>query len=613
MTGIPLGTIFADPVFARPRLSPDGLSCAYLSNRDGVLNIWVRGADGRDRRLTDDRRQGIRAMEWVGGGRAVIFPVDTDGDENFVLHTVDVIGDAGVRALTPVGCAAELVAVEPARPDTIVVAINDVDPARHDLYTVDLPTGRRELVAVNPGYVQWLVDGDLALRGGVAPTADGGWQVEIDGAVRLPVPAEDAGTTSVIGFTSDGRRLVMLTSVGRETVGVALLDCATGELSTIAADDEFDVEEVFLDPITRRPVLAQVNAERPRSMVVDGAEGGCRLPDCDGPVWPVHSDASGDRWLLRVLRDTGPSSYLVLDRTGSGTVEPVGVDRPWLTGHRLQPMQPFSFRARDGLLVRGYRTSPAAAAAPPPAVLLVHGGPWDRVSWGLDAEAQWLADRGYACIQVNFRGSTGYGKGFVNAGDREWGGRMHTDLLDAIDRLAADGALDPTRVAIMGASYGGYAALVGAAFTAGRFACAIDAFGPSNLDSLLRSLPPYWAPTIEFWHRRVGDPDRDADFLAQRSPLHRADRIGIPLLIAQGRSDPRVQARESEQIVAAARAAGIPVDYLAFADEGHGFNRPANRLAFYRAVEEFLFRHLPVDAPLPSAVTTTDLVDHQGV
>ena len=256
-------------------------------------------------------------------------------------------------------------------------------------------------------------------------------------------------------------------------------------------------------------------------------------------------------------------------------------------------MEPFSFTARDGLTIRGYATFPLdAGRAGLPTVLNVHGGPWARDVWGYDPEAQWLANRGYLCIQVNYRGSTGYGKAFVNAGDREWGGKMQDDLSDAVAFAVGQGWADPKRVAIYGGSYGGYAALAGAAFTPDLFCCAVNIVGPSNLKTLIETIPPYWVPMVAQFHRRVGDPEKDVDFLWSRSPLSRASSIRIPMLIAQGANDPRVKQAESEQIVEGLRAAGVDYEYLLFPDEGHGFAKPENRLRFYAAADRFLARHL---------------------
>jgi dipeptidyl aminopeptidase/acylaminoacyl peptidase len=256
-------------------------------------------------------------------------------------------------------------------------------------------------------------------------------------------------------------------------------------------------------------------------------------------------------------------------------------------------MEPISYKARDGLTIHGYLTYPPGKEKKNlPLVLNVHGGPWSRDGWGYDGEAQWLANRGYACLQVNFRGSTGYGKNFVNAADREWGGKMHNDLVDAVDWAVKSGIADPKKVAIYGGSYGGYAALVGATFTPNLFCCAVDIVGPSNLITFLNTIPPYWEPLRKLFYQRIGDPEKDAEFLTSRSPLFKVDQIEIPMLIAQGANDPRVKQAESEQIVAAMKQKGIEYEYLLFPEEGHGFARPENRLKFYGAAEKFLSKHL---------------------
>jgi dipeptidyl aminopeptidase/acylaminoacyl peptidase len=306
----------------------------------------------------------------------------------------------------------------------------------------------------------------------------------------------------------------------------------------------------------------------------------------------VAHDHSDMVWLVAFTNDSGPVPFFLYDRRrreGRFLFD----HQPELARYELAPMEPFSYPARDGLTIHGYVTfPPGAGRANLPMVLNVHGGPWGRDSWGFDPEAQWLANRGYLCVQVNFRGSTGYGKAFVNAGDREWGGAMQDDLTDAVAFVAGQGWADPARVAIYGGSYGGYAALAGVAFTPGLYRCAVELVGPSNLKTLIETIPPYWQPQVALFHQRVGNPETDAEFLWSRSPLSRAASIRTPLLIAQGANDPRVKQAESEQIVAALREAGIDYEYMLFPDEGHGFAKPGNRLAFYAAAERFLARHL---------------------
>jgi dipeptidyl aminopeptidase/acylaminoacyl peptidase len=350
-----------------------------------------------------------------------------------------------------------------------------------------------------------------------------------------------------------------------------------------------------LHPDTRDPQIVAILKDRMTYVVLDpSVQDDLKAIQALHPGDPVFAgrDDPDGTWLVGFTNDTGPVPYFMYDRA-SRTGRFLFEHQPALSGYELAPMEPFSYQARDGLEIHGYVTfPPGLGRSGLPAVLNVHGGPQARDTWGYDAEAQWLANRGYLCIQVNYRGSTGYGKAFVTAGDREWGGKMHDDLVDAVGYAVAQGWADPSRVAIYGGSYGGYAALVGAAFTPGVFCCAVDIVGPSNLKTLLETVPPYWAPVIAQLYRRVGNPETDVDFLWSRSPLSRARDIRIPLLIAQGANDPRVKQAESEQIVAALREAGIEYEYMLFPDEGHGFAKPENRIKFYTAAERFLARYL---------------------
>jgi dipeptidyl aminopeptidase/acylaminoacyl peptidase len=297
-------------------------------------------------------------------------------------------------------------------------------------------------------------------------------------------------------------------------------------------------------------------------------------------------------WLVVYTTDDGPSTYYAYDRESKQTKRMFST-QPKLEGLTLAAMKPISFKSRDGLTIHGYLTLPPGVEAKTlPTVLLVHGGPWGRDSWGFNNMAQWLANRGYAVLQVNFRGSTGYGKKFLNAGNREWAGKMHNDLIDGVDWLVKDGVADAKKIAIMGGSYGGYATLVGLTFTPDTFCCGVDIVGPSNIITLLKSIPPYWKPALAMFAKRVGDLEKDEGFLKSCSPLFKVDKIKSPLLIGQGANDPRVKQAESDQIVEAMRKAKKPVEYIVFTDEGHGFARPENRLFFNAKAEEFLAKYL---------------------
>jgi dipeptidyl aminopeptidase/acylaminoacyl peptidase len=373
------------------------------------------------------------------------------------------------------------------------------------------------------------------------------------------------------------------------------MDIASGKSEVIAADPQYDVSGALVHPDTYEIQAVSFTKDRTEWTVLDKSiskdfKGISKLARGD---FGVSSRDDADRtWLVTFTTDNGPVTYWAWDRKAGKGIKLFSA-RPELEKYTLSTMEPISFTARDGLIVHGYLTLPPDAKLKNlPLVLNVHGGPWYRDSWGYDGEAQWLANRGYAVLQVNFRGSTGYGKDFLNAGDREWGGKMHNDLVDAIDWAIKKGIADPKKVAIYGGSYGGYAALVGAAFTPDLFCCAVDIVGPSNLITFLNSVPPYWATLQATFHKRIGHPENDAEFLKSRSPLFKVDQIRIPMLIAQGANDPRVKQAESEQVVEAMKQKGINVEYMLFPDEGHGFAKPENRLKFYGAAEKFLAQYL---------------------
>jgi dipeptidyl aminopeptidase/acylaminoacyl peptidase len=600
---VPLETLFGNPERDQPCLSPDGERLAWLAPDEGVLNVWLGSRDLSDARvLTADRDRGITTLAWAHDGRHLLYVQDRGGDENWRLHAVDVVTGED-RDLTPFDeVQARVVGLDKRFPDTVLVGLNRDRPELHDVYRLDLPTGELTKVLENPGFVGFVVDADLRVRAGAAPTPDGGMQIlvrdteEADWRLLLEAGHEDSLGTAPVAFDASGQRLLVISSIGANASRLLWVDVATGEEEVVAADDRYDVADVRLDPDTHEVQWVSFLRERVDHEVVDGAVADdlAALAAAEhGDVSVLGEDHADRTWVVGYLRDDGPSRYHLYDRD-SRTLTFLFEDRPALGGYQLSRMEPFSLTARDGLELHGYLTRPhdAPAGEPLPTVLDVHGGPWARDTWGYRGEVQFFADRGYLVLQVNFRGSTGYGKDFLNAGDREWGAAMHTDLLDTVDWAVEQGYADPGRVAIFGGSYGGYAALAGVTFTPDRFACAVDLVGPSNLKTLIESIPPYWAPMVAQFHNRVGDPATDEAFLWERSPLSRADEVARPLLIAQGANDPRVKQAESEQFVAALRERGIDHEYLLFEDEGHGFVKPENRLRFYAAAETFLAKHL---------------------
>jgi dipeptidyl aminopeptidase/acylaminoacyl peptidase len=605
---IPRSVLFGNPERTSPQISPDGGSLAWIAPRDGVLNLWVAPAGGESgvdwtaaRPVTEDTDRGIRAFAWARDGRHVLYVQDVGGDENWRLYDVDP-ESLERRDLTPFeGIHATIIGTSKRRPDEVLVGINADNPQLHDVYRLHLASGELVKEIENPGYAGWLADEDLVIRCAIAPLPDGSFHLLVrdsaEGEFRqlLTIPAEDATSTDVVSFSGDGRSLLMISAAGSDTGRLTRVDLATAEATVLAEDPEADVSGVLLDPDTCDPQIVMVLKDRMAYVVLDpSVADDLKAVRALHPGDPTFSgrDEADTTWLVAFNVDAGSITYFTYDRaTKTGRL--LFSARPALAGYELAPMEPFSFPARDGLVIHGYATFPPGLGRTGlPAVLDVHGGPQVRDTWGYNPEAQWLANRGYLCIQVNYRGSTGYGKSFVAAGDREWGGKMHDDLVDAVGYAVSQGWADQSRVAIYGGSYGGYAALVGAAFTPDVFCCAVDIVGPSNLKTLLETIPPYWAPMIAQLYRRVGNPETDADFLWSRSPLSRARDIRIPLLIAQGANDPRVKQAESEQIVAALKEAGIDHEYMLFPDEGHGFAKPENRIKFYTVAERFLAKYL---------------------
>jgi dipeptidyl aminopeptidase/acylaminoacyl peptidase len=609
---IPRSVLFGNPERTSPRISPDGTRLAWIAPRDGVLNVWLApfGASGVDwaaaQPVTADTDRGIRMFEWARDGRHLLYLRDAGGDENWRLYDVD-LDTMERRDLTPFeNIHAAIIGTSKRRPNEVLVGINADNPALHDVYRLDLESGSLVKEIENPGFAGWLADEALVVRCAIAPQPDGSFDVLVrddsgsdsdSGQWRtlLTFPAEDVTSSDVVSFSGDGRSLLITSAAGANTGRLTRVDLASGETTVLAEDPEADVAGALLHPDTRDPQIALILKERMTYTVLDPAVAddlkAVRALHPGDPMFAGRDNA--DRtWLVGFTNDDGPVPYYAYDRetrTGRFLFE----HQPALSGYELAAMEPFTFTARDGLVIHGYLTfPPGQERSGLPAVLNVHGGPQVRDTWGYHGEAQWLANRGYLCVQVNYRGSTGYGKSFVAAGDREWGGKMHDDLIDAVSYVVGQGWADRDRVAIYGGSYGGYAALVGAAFTPDVFRCAVDIVGPSNLKTLLETVPPYWQPMIAQLYRRVGNPVDDADFLWSRSPLSRARDIRIPLLIAQGANDPRVKQAESEQIVAALKEAGIPHEYMLFPDEGHGFAKPENRIKFYTAAERFLAEYL---------------------
>ncbi len=608
---IPRKILFDNPDKAGAKVSPDGKQLSFLAPVNGVMNVWVGPIDNPDaaRPVTQDKKRGIRIYFWAYTSQHVLYIQDQAGDENWHVYRVD-LQSGDTKDLTPIkGVNAQIDKVSLKFPDEILVGLNDRDPRLHDLYRVNLRSGERKLLQKNDQFAGFLADDDYQVRFAFKFTPDGGQlAMKPDGKGGwvdfMKIPQADSLTTQPAGFNKTGDILYLIDSRKRDTGALATLDLKTGKEDVIAEDPRADAGSIIVHPTEKTLQAVSFTYSRARwQFLDDGVKADFETLGkvADGDITLADRTLDDKTWIVAFMMDNGPVRYYAYDRP-SKKARFLFTNRKSLEGLPLQKMHTPVVKARDGLDLVSYLTLPPGSdtsgtgkpSQPLPMVLFVHGGPWGRDAWGFNGYHQFLANRGYAVLSVNYRGSTGFGKRFVNAANREWAGKMHDDLIDAVDWAIKEKIAQPDKVAIMGGSYGGYATLVGLTFTPGRFACGVDIVGPSNLVTLLKTVPPYWEPAVQLFKDRVGDwttPD-GRKFLEARSPLTHVDRIKRPLLIGQGANDPRVKQAESDQIVQAMHNHHIPVTYVLFTDEGHGFARPPNNLAFNAVTEAFLARNL---------------------
>jgi dipeptidyl aminopeptidase/acylaminoacyl peptidase len=614
---IPLHTLLGPPRILAPQLSPDGSRVCWIAESEGAPDLWVAPVDtlSAARAVTHERGRGLQPFDvsgngmirWSADGRRLIYRKDHDGDEQWNWWVLDLASNRAFNATPRAGASVQMLALSDADPCQAVVGINDRDPAFRDLWRVDLATGAMTRVMTNDRFAAVVVDRQLRPRVGVQVTAEGGlelWRSAGDSVWtafdRLP-PGEPAG--EVVGFDAAGTMLYARSSRDRNTAALVAWDLAKGTPRTLAADARVDVGRVLVDPVSGRPQAYVTNWTRKAWHALDAA----LAPDLDtlaararGEFDVLSRSRDDRRWLVRFTRDDGPEEFLLYERPAH-TLRTLAVSHPQLTGLPLTHLVPVVLHARDSLEIVSYVALPrwtdpdgdGVPNAPLPTVMLVHGGPGDeRAEWGFAPLVQWLCNRGYAVLDVNFRGSPGFGKAFQAAERHEWGGKMSFDLEDQARWAVARGIADRTRIAILGGSYGGYAALCGLTMTPGVFACAIDVVGPANLLTFMSTIPPTWS--LDHFAARIGDPrtEEGRALLRARSPIHFLDRVHEPLLVAQGAHDARVPQAESDSLVAALERRHVPVTYLLYPDEGHGFERDANATAFYAVTEAFLSRWL---------------------
>jgi dipeptidyl aminopeptidase/acylaminoacyl peptidase len=605
--------IFGNPTKTAGRLSPDGKWLSWIAPRDGVLNIYVAPASNpaAAKPLTNERKRPIRSYFWSPDSKQILFINDKGGDENFLLYGVDAV-TAEQRALTPFEkTRVQVINISSDVKDRVLIGVNNRDPRWHDVHSLDLKSGKLTSVLKNEGgYAGFLADEQLVVRVATKSRSDGGssfYRVVnnvVDAKPFEEVTLEDSQTTQPVGFTSDGKTMYWIDSRGRDTAALVAQDVASGRKTVVAQNAKADIGGALTNPKTGRVEAYAANYLKNEWTPLDNAVKGDLAflqKNLKGEIAVTSRTDADDKWIVAVDPVTAPSSAHLYDRKAKKLTR-LYTTRPELEGAPLAAMHPVEIKSRDGLTMVSYLTLPPGSDPDGdgkpnkavPMVLLVHGGPWARDAYGFNPYHQWLANRGYAVLSPNFRSSTGFGKKFTSAGDLQWGTKMQDDLLDAVNWAVGRGVTSADKVAIMGGSYGGYATLAGLAFTPDKFACGVDIVGPSNLETLLKTIPPYWEAGKVQFYKRMGDPNTPAGLalLKERSPLYKADQIKRPLLIGQGANDPRVNVAESEQIVDAMKAKGIPVTYVVFPDEGHGFARPVNNIAFNAVTENFLAKCL---------------------
>jgi dipeptidyl aminopeptidase/acylaminoacyl peptidase len=602
---IPRSVFFENPQYGSPSISPDGTHIAYENaDTNGIMQIWVRDIAGKeDRQITHEQstQNSGSAPSWAYDGK-LLYLKDTDGNEMEHLFACDP-STGEVRDLTPFpGMKVALIDCTPERPNQVLITANRQGQTVFDAWSVDLSSGALQPIMQNPGdVVLWMADTSLKIRAVVGKNKDGSGELRLltkGNSWKTLYSWRATDTVDIIGLSEDEKEIYLRSNRDADTTGLYAVDTFTGRQKAIFSDPTADIQYALVDPVSRIIQAAWCYRLKPRWEILDKTVSPdfaalAKLPNSDMQV--MGRDLKDRRWVVSCQSDINAPSFYLWDRAERKATD-LFSSRPDLKRYTLSPTKAFELKARDGFSLPAYLTLPVGIAATNlPMVLLVHGGPRQRDFWSYNWAAQWLANRGYAVLEVNYRGSSGFGKAFMHAGDREFAGKMQDDLIDGVNWAIKESIADPKHIAIMGASYGGYATLVGLTFTPDVFAAGVDECGFSNLQTFVENVPAYWKPFMtSYWYQLVGNPENPEDRIdmKKRSPLFRVENIKAPLLVGQGANDPRVKKQESDQMVAAMRAAGKPVDYIVFPDEGHGFSRPENVRRFYAATEQFLALHL---------------------
>lgn len=599
---IPRTILFGNPEKSVVRISPKGDYLSYVAPYKGVLNIWIQKLDGtRDAKpMTFDKGRGIRNYMWAYDNQHILYIQDKDGDENWCLYALNIKTNGVHTYVDKKNVQTRFIHSSKKYPHKYVIGINDRTPNFHDLYALDLKEKSLKKLYENNEFVGFMLDDDFNLKLAIKMNekSEHVWMKKEEGdwAPFISFSHEDSTNSGPVCLSRDGQSVYMMDSRGGNFANLTLVDLKTQKSRKILESNNAEMSVVFHDD-DKIPVWYTENRLKPKRTIIDKKYvKDYEILDQAQKGFPlfVSADQADQKWIVAYLVDAGPTDYYMYDRQKK-SLQYLFSNQPALENVPLQPMHGLDIPSRDGLRLACYLTLPAGhtmtSASKLPTVLLVHGGPEARDSWGYNSEHQWLANRGYAVMSVNYRGSSGFGKQFVAAGDGEWAGKMHDDLIDATTFLIQKNISDPQKIAIMGGSYGGYATLVGLTMTPDFFACGVCIVGMSNLITLYKSFPPYWKPIIENFKLKIGgDPNTETGrkIFEKKSPLFFVDQIKKPLIIAHGANDPRVKQAEADQIVEAMEKNGIPVTYALYPDEGHGFARPENRISFYALTEKFL-------------------------
>lgn len=601
MRKIPLRDFFKNPEKTGFQVSPDGKYISYLSPWEDRLNVFVQKLGDKEAiRVTSAKERDIAGYFWKGNDR-IVFLQDSGGDENYKLYSVDRNGN-NTKLFTPpdkvrAGIVDDLEDID----DEMLISLNERDPKAFDVYRLNLATGEMKIVAENPGNIMsWITDHDGKLRAAVASDGVNNVLLYRDNEseqFREVFNTNFRNEVSPLFFTFDNKFIYALSNLNRDKSAIVKFDIANGQEIEVLYENP-DVDVSGLSYSKKRKVLTSISYvkdKRELKFLDDKAENRYTTLKNKLGIYEVvitGMNKNEDKFLVRTYSDRSLGAYYFYDEAKGDFYKITDVS-PWINEDEMCDMKPVQYTSRDGLTINGYLTLPRDVEAKNlPVVINPHGGPWHRDSWGYNPEIQFLANRGYAVLQMNFRGSTGYGKKFWEASFKQWGLKMQDDISDGVKWLINTGIADPKRVAIYGGSYGGYATLAGVTFTPDLYACAVDYVGVSNMFSFLKTIPPYWEPFRKMMYEMVGDPEKDSALFTQVSPVFHTDKIKAPLFVAQGKNDPRVNVNESDQMVEAMRNRGLEVEYMVKDNEGHGFRNQENRFDFYEAMEKFLEKHL---------------------